>query len=116
KGAVLCYPTRGPDSWSVDDNYVYTAFREDSLIPGITLETTSFLGFSDEAGVSSMINESLEARTSFPTAPPGDIAEQEGVEIECTPALKDLKPGRQRFTLTIRKRYEKLSDYFGINN
>ncbi|MCJ7652376.1 MAG: hypothetical protein MUO75_01595, partial [Actinobacteria bacterium] len=116
KGTVLCYPTRGPDSWSVDNNYIYTAFREDTLVSGITSETTSFLGFSDEAGVPSMINESLEARINFPTAPPGDIAQQEGFEIECTPSLKDLKPGRQRFTVTIRKRYEKLSDYFGINN
>lgn len=116
KGAVLCYPTRGPDSWSVDNNYVYTAFREDALIPGITLETTSFLVFSDEAGVPSMINESLEAQINFPTALPGDIAQRDGFEIECTPSLEDLKPGRQRFTLTVRKRYEKLSDYFGRNN
>ncbi|MBK5093809.1 MAG: hypothetical protein JJE48_09890 [Actinobacteria bacterium] len=112
KGAVLCYPTRGPDSWSVDNNYVYTAFSEDTLIPGITLETTSFLGFSDEAGVPSMINESLEAQINFPIELPGDIDQQVGFEIECTPSLKDLKPGRRRFTLTIHKRYEKLSDYF----
>ena len=116
RGIVLCYPTRGPDSWAVDSNYVYTSFREGTIMPGIASETTSFLGFSDEGDVPPMINKALETQVNVPDTRVGESLQDWGFEIECTPPLKDLKTGRQRLTLTIRKRYEKLSDYFGRNN
>lgn len=108
KGIVLCYPTKGPDSWEVDNDFVYTSYGEGTILPGIMSETTSFLGFSDEVDVPPMIDKALETQV-------GESLQDWGFEIECTPALRDLRQGRQKLTLTIRKRYEKLSDYFVSN-
>jgi hypothetical protein len=55
-----------------------------------------------------MIDKALETRA-------GEPWQDWGFEIECAPALRNLRQGRQRLTLTIRKKYQKLSDYF-VNN
>jgi hypothetical protein len=115
KGIVLCYPTRGPDSWEADTDFVYTSYGEGTSLPGIMSETTSFLGFSNEGDVPSMINKALETRVNVLDGRVGPSWQDWGFEIECTPALSNLREGRQRLTLTIRKKYEKLSDYFVSN-
>lgn len=78
-------------------------------------ETTSFLGFSNEGDVPSMINKALETSVNVLDGRVGASWQDWGFEIECTPALSNLREGRQRLTLTIRKKYEKLSDYFVSN-
>jgi hypothetical protein len=115
KGVVLCYPTKGPDSWEVDNEFLYTSYGEDAVLTAAMTETVSFFGFSNEVDVPSMINKALETRVRVPDAPVGNSYMNWGFEIECTPALGDLREGRQRLTLTIRKKYEKLSDYFVSN-
>lgn len=108
RGVVLCYPAEGPDSWEVDNGFIYTSYAEGANLPGVISETTSFLGLSTEADVPSMIDKALETRA-------GEPWQDWGFEIECAPALRNLRQGRQRLTLTIRKKYQKLSDYF-VNN
>ena len=115
KGIVLCYPKNGPDSWDVDNDFVYTSYGEGTVLPGVMSETTSFLGFSNEVAVPSMIDKALETRVGILDIQARTSSRDWGFEIECTPALKDLGQGQQRLLLTIRKRYEKLSDYFVTN-
>ena len=105
--SLVC-PDAGPEEWSVSGNLLTVDFAGEGVNDSWSIKATVLLGFYGEGET---VRQTLVTGDSPVTAPAADD-NVGGFNIECSPALDKLKPGRHRITLTVGKRYEKLSDYF----
>lgn len=105
----LVFPENGPEEWSVSGNLLLSDFASENLSPAAVTESTALLGFCDE-GESALLVE-VPGDSSLST--PATVNENgDGFHVECSPLLEELKPGRHTITLTVRKQYETIGDFF----
>lgn len=105
--SLVC-PDAGPAEWSVSGNLLTVDFAGEGVNDSSSIEATVLLGFCGEGET---VGKALVPGDSSVSVPAADD-DVDGFSIECGPALDKLKPGRHKITLTVSKRYEKLSDYF----
>jgi len=104
--SLVC-PDAEPEEWSFSENLLTVDFVGGNINDPLNIEATMLLGFcGDEEAVWQPFPD------DFSVSAPAADDDVDGFSIECSPALDKLKAGRHRVTLTIGKRYEKLSDYF----
>lgn len=105
KTISIIYPDCGPTEWYLDGKHLEAIFSSAPFNTEESVDCTALIGFmgdedaarlSDDPDLADMIDARYD-HTFY---------------VACSQDLEKLKPGRHTITLTIRKRYEELGDYF----
>lgn len=105
KPVSIIYPDCGPAEWSLDGKHLEAIFSDATLNAEACLDYVALIGFMGDEEAARLshdpdLTETIGSRYD------------DNFDVACSTDLEKLKPGRHKITLTIRKRYEKLGDYF----
>ena len=108
--STIFSPDGGPAEWFIDGKYLAADFSGTALKPGACFESTVLIGFMDEEETALLAQNASDSDWNLPETIGARY--DDSFNVTCNPTLEELMSGRHEITITVRKRYEKLSDYF----